>query len=63
MTTAEYWETIKHLPQRTTETGWQVVNWAPRIRPNYVGDQYEWVVGWNPIDERWEPKPPKAPGG
>lgn len=60
MTNAEYWETVKHLPQRKTETGFDVVNWAPRIRPNYAGDQYEYVLGWNPIDERWEKPIPQS---
>lgn len=70
MTTAEYWETVEKLPQREVTHVSQrgrlvvttVVNWAPIKAPNTaVPDQYDYVLGWNPVDERWEQKP-KAGG-
>lgn len=70
MTPEEYWQQVDKLPQRevthTTQRGrivtTVVINWAEVIAPGtQVPDQYDWVLGWNPIDQRWEkPIPPKV---
>lgn len=64
MTTAEYWEKAATLPQRVTTHTKQdgevvettVVDWSSVIVPGTTTDQYEYELGYNPIDQRWEPK-------
>ena len=65
MTTTEYWEKVATLPQREVTHINQkgklvttvVVNWSSVLAPGTtVPDQYEYVLGYNPVDQRWETK-------